>query len=51
MARARGDFGSIFRRRKSDGRPVAANSKEPCRPGYYVRLQVGGRQLWRKAGA
>jgi integrase len=51
MARARGDFGSIFRRRQADGRPVAPNSKEPCRQGYYVRLQVGGRQLWRKAGA
>ncbi len=49
--RSRSDFGSIFRRRKSDGRPVASNSKEPCRPGFYARLQVGGRQVWRKAGS
>lgn len=50
MARQRSAFGSIVRRRAGDGKVVAPNYRGKLRPGYYVRVAVGGREVWRKAG-
>jgi integrase len=50
MQRKRSAFGSIYRRRAGDGKVVPQNYRGPCRPGYYVRIRVGGRDCWRQAG-
>ncbi len=50
MAPKRREFGSIYRRRASDGARVPDDSDEKCRPGYYVRIRRGPFQIDRKAG-
>lgn len=50
MRRRRSTFGSIVRRRVGDGKVVPLEYRGATRPGYYVRIGVGGRETWRKAG-
>jgi integrase len=50
MRRRRSAFGSIVRRRVGDGKVVPLDFRGATRPGYYVRIAVGGRDTWRKAG-
>ncbi len=55
----RSDFGRIFRRRRGDGKFVSIKNKgkgrrekeQALRPGYYIRVRMGGREVIRKAGA
>jgi len=50
MKRRRSAFGSIVRRRASDGKVVPLDYRGATRPGYYVRIRAGGGETWRKAG-